>query len=57
MSILKCRENVLYRYFEIEYYEIGYFYFLGVILKNNIYEKLVLLMYINYFFYFQKRKC
>lgn len=55
MSILKCIENMLHKYLETEYYETGYLYFSGVILKNNIYEKLVSSMYTNHSFYFQKK--
>lgn len=56
MSILKCIENMLHKYLETEYYETGYLYFSGVILKYNIYEKLVSSMHTNHYFYFQKRK-
>lgn len=56
MSILKCIENMLHKYLETEYYETGYLNFSGVILKYNIYEKLVSSMYTNHYFYFQKRK-
>lgn len=47
---------MLHKYLETEYYETGYLYFSGVILKYNIYEKLVLSMHTNHYFYFQKRK-
>lgn len=56
MSILTCIENMLHKYLETEYYETGYLYFSGVILKYNIYEKLVSSMHTNHYFYFQKRK-